>query len=123
MDEAIKKRIEDYARNHSSAPDKETPDWIIRDIEYGYGLAQEEIEQLKTPHYQMAFMRVEELKAKIARLTAQNEKMRGLLKECLPLVRFSKEHPGDIKDEEYREKFEARHEVLKISIESILNDK
>jgi hypothetical protein len=108
MDKEIKKRIEDYARNHSSAPDKETPDWIIRDVEYGYGLAQEEIARLKQ---QVTFaieierqmqVRIEQDIAEIARLTAQNERMR----ECLRSARFMTDN-----------------QLIRNMIESILNDK
>jgi hypothetical protein len=37
----------EYARNHSNAPDKETPDWIITDFKAGAEYAAEQNAELK----------------------------------------------------------------------------
>jgi hypothetical protein len=53
----------DYAIQHSSAPDKDTPDWIIADFKAGYTLASERYKK-----------ELEERDKEIERLKDENDK-------------------------------------------------
>jgi predicted nuclease with TOPRIM domain len=44
----LDKKAEEYARKHSSAPDKETPDWIVADFKAGYNSRDKEVEHLQS---------------------------------------------------------------------------
>lgn len=79
LQQRIDQQAREYAIHHSSAPDKETPDWIIRDWTAGATLYAE---------------RVEELEAENALLKERVEKMEGALEKILQ----SKRLPGETND-------------------------
>ncbi len=89
--------------------------------EYGYGLAQEEIHTL-SGFLKERIKRDDERQAEIARLTAQNQRMIGLIEWCERFFRAIILPFGAIATENEKEN-DKQVEQLLTEIESILNDK
>jgi hypothetical protein len=121
MDEAIKKKIEDKVTDWKNFYPGSAGTYR-RGLDEGYGLAQEEIEKWKLEHdfevrlKESAEKDAVEKNREITRLTAQNEKMKGLLRQSMNVI-------DELIYQDITQELITVSVRTKFDIESILNDK